>query len=270
MDSRLLIFSRDPTRDLRSSMSPRRHALTEGQWQRIKSVLPPDHGRAGRQPQANRAMVNAILWVLRSGAPWRDLPEHDPKWKSVHTRFLRWSKRGVWKHVLDALAVDVDDELAIVDASIVRVHQDAAGGKKTGSECIGRSRGGPSTKIHVVVDALGNPTKVALTEGQVHDVTQASEMLKDALSTAVLADKGYDSNAVVARIEAQGSQAVIPPRRGRRVERPYDRHLFKSRFLVEHFFARIKRCRRVATRYEKLAVTFLAMVLLACVLVWLA
>jgi len=101
-------------------------------------------------------------------------------------------------------------------------------------------------------------------------VTQAPALLKDATSTSVLADKGYDSDAIVAQIEAQGSRAVIPPRRGRRVERPYDRDLFKSRFVVEQFFARIKRCRRVATRYEKLAVTFLGMVLLACILVWLA
>lgn len=74
----------------------------------------------------------------------------------------------------------------------------------------------------------------------------------------------------MAQIESQGSEAVIPPRRGRRVERSYDSDLFKSRFLVEQFFARIKRCRRVATRYDKLAVTFLGMVLLACILVWLA
>jgi transposase len=170
---------------------------------------------------------------------------------------------------LDALAAGLDDELTIIDASIVRAHQDASGGKKNGSECIGRSRGGPSTKIHAVVDGLGNPTKIKLTEGQVHDVTQAPELLREALSTSVLADKGYDSNAVVAQIEAQGSRAVIPPRRGRRVTRPYDRDLFKSRYVVEQFFAKIKRCRRVATRYEKLAVTFLAMVVLACILVWL-
>jgi transposase len=122
----------------------------------------------------------------------------------------------------------------------------------------------------VLVDGLGNPTKVSLTEGQVHDVTQAPQMLKGATNMFVIADKGYDSNAVVAQIEAQGSTAVIPPRRGRRIERQYDRDLFKSRFLVEQFFGRIKRCRRVATRYEKLAVTFLAMVLLACILVWIA
>ncbi len=120
------------------------------------------------------------------------------------------------------------------------------------------------------MDGLGNPSKLELTEGQVHDVTQAPELLKDAKSTTVLADKGYDSNAVVAQLESQGAQAMNPPRRGRRVERAYDRALFKHRFLVENFFARIKRCRRVATRYDKLRVTFLAMVLLASILVWLA
>ena len=120
------------------------------------------------------------------------------------------------------------------------------------------------------MDGLGNPTKIELTEGQVHDVTRAEDMLKDATSTSVLADKGYDSNAVVAQIESRGSRAVIPPRCGRLIARPYDRDVFKSRFLVEQFFAKIKRCRRVATRYEKLAVTYLGMVLMACILIWLA
>lgn len=118
-------------------MAAHRHELTEEQWQRIKDLLPPEQGRAGRRPRPNRDMVSAILWVLRSGAPWRDLPERYPKWKSVHTRFLRWSKRGVWKQVLDGLAVDLDDELAIIDASIVRVHQDAVGGKKTAASTSG-------------------------------------------------------------------------------------------------------------------------------------
>jgi transposase len=118
-------------------MAPLRYELTEAQWQQIKGLLPPDHGQPGRERQPNRAMVNAILWVLRSGAPWRDLPQHYPKWKSVHTRFLRWSKRGVWKHVLDTLAVDLDAEFTIVDASIVRAHQDAAGGKKTEASASG-------------------------------------------------------------------------------------------------------------------------------------
>ncbi len=112
-------------------MTGHRHELSEERWQRIEALLPADQGKAGRQPHPNRVMLNAMVWVLRSGAPWRDLPDRYPKWASVYTRFSRWSKRGVWKQVLDALAVDADNEFTILDASIVRVHQDATGGKKT-------------------------------------------------------------------------------------------------------------------------------------------
>ena len=94
-------------------------------------MLPPETGGKGPRRTSNRVIVNAILWVLHTGAPWRDVPKHYPSWKSVHTRFLRWSKRGVWKRVLDELALDFDGEFAMLDASIVRVHQDAIGGKKT-------------------------------------------------------------------------------------------------------------------------------------------
>jgi putative transposase len=120
------------------------------------------------------------------------------------------------------------------------------------------------------VDGLGNPTKIELTEGQVQDVSMAPQMLSDAKGTTVIADKGYDANSVIDLIESQGSCAVIPPRKHRKVKRPYDRDIYKQRYLVEHLFQKLKRCRRVATRFEKLAVTFLGMVLLACILVWVA
>jgi transposase len=118
------------------------------------------------------------------------------------------------------------------------------------------------------VDGLGNPTKIELSEGQVQDVTLAPLMLSAAVGTSVIADKGYDANSVIDLIEAQGSRAVIPPRRHRKVKRAYDRDIYKHRFLVEHMFQKIKRSRRVATRFEKLAVTYAGMVLLACILAW--
>lgn len=112
-------------------MAPRRHELTEEQWERIKNLLPPEIGELGPRRKPNRLMLNAMFWVLHTGAPWRDLPSCYPKWTTVHTRFLRWSKRGVWKRVLDELGLDVDGEFAMLDATLVRVHQDAIGGKKT-------------------------------------------------------------------------------------------------------------------------------------------
>jgi transposase len=118
------------------------------------------------------------------------------------------------------------------------------------------------------VDGLGNPTHVELTEGQVHDIKPVSKILEDCQSTTILADKGYDCDALIERLESQGCAAIIPPKRNRKVKREYDRDRYKSRFLVEQFFQKIKRNRRVATRYEKLAATFLGMVLLACIVLW--
>lgn len=108
----------------------RRHELTAEQWERIRDLLPPEGGREGRPSIDNRQIVNAIRWILKTGAPWRDLPGHYPKWKTVHSRFSRWSQQGVWARVLEELAKDQDDESFLIDATIVRAHQDAAGAPK--------------------------------------------------------------------------------------------------------------------------------------------
>ena len=119
------------------------------------------------------------------------------------------------------------------------------------------------------MDALGYPVRITLTEGQAHDITQAPELLRDVQNANVIADKGYDSDALIAAIHARGCVAIIPPRTcrtGRR--RSYDKHVYKERCLVECFFQKIKRHRRISMRYEKLAAHFLAMVTLASLLLW--
>ncbi|MCP5041366.1 MAG: IS5 family transposase [bacterium] len=120
-------------------MTRRRFDLTKEQWQRLEPVLPPQKPKhAGKPPHSHRKMLNGMLWVLRTGAPWRDLPRVYGSWKSVHTRFLRWSKAGVLQVVLDELAKDADDEFTSIDGSLVRVHQDATGGKKPAPSALGR------------------------------------------------------------------------------------------------------------------------------------
>jgi transposase len=122
----------------------------------------------------------------------------------------------------------------------------------------------------VAVDALGNPLRVILTAGQIADIDQAAALIEDQPAQFVVADKGYDSNAFVESITAQGSEPVIPTRSNRLNPRTFDRHIYKSRHLIECFFNRIKQFRRIATRYDKLATSFLSFVHLACTLVWLA
>jgi transposase len=113
---------------------------------------------------------------------------------------------------------------------------------------LGRSRGGFGTKIHAAVNGLGLPVQIVLTPGQAADVTQAQTLLKEVPFEVVIADKGYDSQAVVERIEAQGGEAVIPSRKNRAQPRDYDRERYKDRNRAERFWNKVKHHRRVATR----------------------
>ena len=117
------------------------------------------------------------------------------------------------------------------------------------------------------MSGLGLPVTVVLTPGQAADVTQAEALLKDVPAEVVIGDKGYDSDPLVAVIEAQGAEAVIPPKKNRTVQREYDQDRYKDRNLVERFFSKVKQYRRVATRYEKTARNFLAFVHVASIMI---
>ena len=135
---------------------------------------------------------------------------------------------------------------------------------------MGRSRGGLTTKINAVVDARGRPIRFALTPGQTHDSQAASELLaRLPEGCVVLGDKAYDSDDLRAQIEEAGAIANIPPKANRRAPPPFDAELYKQRNLIERFFNKIKQFRRIATRYEKRASNYLAMVKLAAIRIWL-
>jgi putative transposase len=123
-----------------------RHELTDEQWDAIKDHLPGKKGDPGRTAANNRRFVNAVLWLARTGAPWRDLPSRFDKWNSAFKRYNRWCKRGVWPRVLEALGGDADLEHLLLDSTIVRAHQHAAGAK-----------GGVITKRSDVRAAAGRP-----------------------------------------------------------------------------------------------------------------
>lgn len=111
----------------------RRYEITNEQWERIRDLLPKERKSkgsvGGRTAKDNRTMLNGMLWIARSGAPWRDLPEYYGPWSSVYTRFRRWEADGLFDQILRHLAEDADQESLMIDASIVRVHQHAAGAK---------------------------------------------------------------------------------------------------------------------------------------------
>ena len=136
-------------------------------------------------------------------------------------------------------------------------------------EAIGRSRGGLSTKIHAVVDALGNPLRFILTLGQAHESKQAESLSAGFEFDKLLAEKGYDSDHFCAVIAAAGAESVVPPLGSRTAAISYDKTLYKERNLVERFFNKIKHFRRIATRYEKIALSFAAMLSLVGAVIWL-
>jgi putative transposase len=115
-------------------MGVKRYELTDAQWRRIAPLLPGKVGDPGRSGVDNRLFVNGVLWVLRSGAFWQHLPEHYGKWKTVHARFTRWAKAGVWEKVFADLIKDRNNEYLMLDSTLVRAHQQATTGRGSGQK----------------------------------------------------------------------------------------------------------------------------------------
>ncbi len=107
----------------------RRHEITDDRWDRIKDLLPGREGDPGVTAKDNRLFINAVLWIAKTGAPWRDLPERFGNWNSIWRRFDRWSSKGVWEHIFRELQ-DPDVEWLLLDSTVIRAHQHAAGAKK--------------------------------------------------------------------------------------------------------------------------------------------
>jgi transposase len=141
--------------------------------------------------------------------------------------------------------------------------------KQQNEEAMGLSRGGLSTKIHAAVDALGNPVRLLLTAGQASEYTQAEALIAGFTTAYVLADKGYDSDQFVAAIMANKGIPVIPSKKNRKTPRELDKILYKERNLVERLFQKLKSFRRIATRYERLARNYQAMLSLVSTVIWL-
>ena len=236
-----------------------RMVLRDDQRERIAPLVPGKVGDPGRSGADNRLFVEAVLWIVRVGAPWRDLPQDFGNWNSVFQRFRRWVRSGVFDQLFEALAADADFEYVIVDGTIVRVHQHGSGARG-GTQAIGRSRGGLTTKIVALVDALGNLVRFVLLPGQRHDSVGVAPLLTDLDFAALLADKAFDSDGFRTELGNRGAVAVIPPKANRVTPIPCDFEMYKWRHLVENFFCKIKEFRRIATRYDKTDTSFAAMI----------
>ena len=245
-----------------------RYELTDYEWTAVRPFLP---NKPRGVPRVNdRRVLNGIFWVLRSGAPWRDLPETFGPYTTCYNRFVRWGRAGVWDQIMDALAETHDAAVQMIDTSVVRVHQHGAYIAGNSEQHMGRSRGGLTTKIHAVVDTNGLPVQLGLTPGETHDNRLCSALLNELRPrTMLLADRGYDADWIRALASEQGAWANIPPKRNRKEAICFSPYLYRARNLVERVFNKIKQCRRIATRYDRLAANYLAFIKLASIRIWL-
>jgi len=273
----------------------RRGDLTDQQWQRLEPLLPPEKPWTGRPNEDHRQILNGILWIHRTGAPWRDLPRRDGPVGTVSSRFYRWRKAVIWQRILSDLQAEanqrgeIDWDLHFVDATIVRAHQHAGGARRDGAtpeeaqarEALGRSQGGFSTKLHLRAEGNGRPITVLLTGGERNEQIALEAVLDQGAvrrpgrgrprlrPRAAAGDKGYSSPTARARLRRRHIRPVIPTRKDQPRQRNFDRAAYRLRNKVERLINRLKQARRIATRYEKRGDNYLAMVHIGMILLWL-
>ncbi|MFV2001441.1 MAG: IS5 family transposase [Paracoccaceae bacterium] len=243
--------------------------LSNRAWSVIEPLLP--RNQPGARRVDDRRVISGIVHVLKSGCRWQDCPSVYGPPTTVYNRFNRWSSRGLWRRIFEELVsrADIPDDLSI-DSSAVRAHRSAHGGKGGPKlQGIGRSRGGPTTKIHALTDGCGRAVAFLLTPGNVADITVAPELLASQHpSGRLFADKGYDANSLRGTLRAHGTEAVIPSTRTRKRAIAYDALAYRDRNMIERAFCSLKDYRRIATRYDKLLRNFLSAVEIAAIILW--
>lgn len=212
--------------------------------------------------------MKGILFVLSQGCEWRVIDCPEARWNSVYQYFWRWSKNGVWRKLWQRLSRKLRRGLRFIDSTHVKAHRCAAnprGGQA--AQGLGRTKGGLNTKIHAVVDSNRTPENLLLSAGNDADISHAEAVLEQCSGSRVVADKGYDSDPLREQLYERGIEPCIPPKSNRLDPLPYSKAAYRKRHKVENYFERLKTFRRVATRYDKLAVTFLGFVYLAAIVV---
>lgn len=245
-----------------------RTMLSDNTWKVLRDLL-LKHGVYNKYHL--RSTVEGILFRMRTGIQWRDLPSEFGLWSSVFSRFNAWSRKGILNALFEKLSESNDPEWIFIDASIVKAHQSAMGAASDADEAIGKSVGGNSSKIHLATDSNGLPVYFEISGGQVHDVVHAESLVEfSPNATVITADKGYDSQSLREFIKEKGSEPNIPRKENSKLNNDHmDWCLYKYRHLVENAFQKIKYYRGIATRYDKLARNYASTLALAFVMIWL-
>lgn len=245
-----------------------RRMLTDELWSTLKGIL--RQLRIYDKPFL-RDMVEGMLYRMRVGCPWRDLPKEFGCWNTIFQKFNRWSTKNKLMMIFKMLVHEPDLEWEFIDGSIVKAHQHSAGAASNKEQGFGKSVAGNTTKIHMAADAYGLPIDFEITGGEVHDCKNAPGFIsKLPASDYLIADKGYDNEILREHVRNKLSIPIIPRKNNSLTGNfDIDWSLYKHRHLIENLFARLKHFRSIATRYDKLKRNFVSMLALACSYLWL-
>ena len=244
-----------------------RHRLRDATWASLHAKLVAIPGIWKRDVERLRQFVEAVAYVLRTGVAWEDLPERFGKPNSLYRRYRRWAVAGIWDALFTAGVPEDALATVMVDATIAKAQRFASGARGGGEEDLGRSRGGLTTKIHVLVDERGRPLCHLLTPGQAADCRHAETLLEGVSLASLLGDRAYDTDALRAWCAEHGVEAVIPSKRNRKVPIPHDRARYRARHRIENLFCRAKDYTRIALRKDKTSRSYAGFVSLAFALI---
>ncbi|QEH38932.1 Transposase DDE domain protein [Aquisphaera giovannonii] len=265
----------------------RRYELSDAQYAEVKPLLPDPrhHGKGGRPWLPHRAMVDGILWILKTGAPWRDLPERYGKWNSVYARFNRWRRDGTWSRILsktldrrDARG-EIDHDLWCIDGTVVRAARCAGGARRRNrrrprlggsaatrldepeDHALGYSRGGFGTKVHLLCDGRGTVLGIYATPGQRHESRAFEPTMRRVYLPGrrgrprwprrLAGDKGYSYPGIWRWLSRRRIGRVIPTRKDQPRAADFDKDTYRKRNIIERVVGWYKECRRLLTRLGK-------------------
>jgi len=246
--------------------------LRDDQWERIREHFPEEHipeSRPGRKPVPARAVSEAVLWILNTGAQWHLLPQCSPNYKTVHRRLQQWCEREVLREILTQLANTLREEGALDEReSVIDATFASAKGSGDGS---GPTRRGKGVKILAIVDRHGLPLSVSTHAAHHHEVTlvqlRCDFYMLAAKPEHLIGDRAYDSDGLADDLRQAGVNLIAPHRSTHKLKPQDGRHLrrYQRRWLVERVFAWLQWKRRLLIRGEYYATTFLSFVQLASI-----
>lgn len=248
--------------------------LTDVQWNRVREHFPEENipdGRPGRKPVSTRRVLEAVLWILNSGAQWHLLPQSYPNYKTVHRRFQNWCQQEVLRKILCAVANELRDR-DLLDARECFIDATFASAKG-GGEGVGKTKRGKGVKIMAIVDKEGLPLAVSTHAANHHEVTLVQLSFEfymiEAKPEKLIGDRAYDSDGLDFTLAQQGIELIAPHRSNRRPDRKTQdlRKLrrYRRRWVVERFFAWLQYKRRLLVRWEFHPANFLGFVQLASI-----